>query len=246
MNVHIDLPSALQYTRIYHMAQVKAIKTRNNSRTLHKIQIAVEIQSYIMNNNLNDLPDFNNEDIMTHTGEALPVAVLRKFIQLFNHLTAVSISTILDQIYNLFKVMLKHKEFYYTAKQTCELQLDSLLYNSETRQSVYLYVCTRHVLNRPAVIQHNLRMEENLFLQNQTNKPILPSAPQLSFGDQGGDKQFQEGAHQFQEGTQEFQEGAHQFQDILDIPPAERNAFETKAVVRHLSTKRASAAQPGL
>ena len=72
-----------------------------------------------------------------------PMAVLRKFIQFFNHITTVSNSTISAQMYSDYFVMvtLKHKQSLYTVKKVCEPQLDSLLYNSEPRQSVCLSVC---------------------------------------------------------------------------------------------------------
>ena len=87
---------------------------------------------------------------------------------------------------------------------------------------------------------------------NQINIPIQPSASQSG--------PFQEGAHRFQEGAHQFQEGAHQFQEdappnyyttvdintILDIPPAQRNPFETREVARYMSMRKPSAPQPEL
>ena len=87
---------------------------------------------------------------------------------------------------------------------------------------------------------------------NRNNLPILPSAPQLRLGHQGGAQNFQEGAHHFQEGAHQFQDAPPNYyasvdiNSILEIPPAERNPFETREVVRYMSTKRPSAPQPDL
>ena len=159
--------------------------------------------------------------------------------------------------------------------------MDSLQYNSETCQSVCLYVCPRHFLNRPAsLISKSLlyicqlknptkggvtveiknaaySINESPYctreVANLINIPICPSATQSGLKHQRGAQPFQEGAHQFQEGAHQFQEGAHQFQEgapeqdappnyyttvninsILEIPPAQRNPFETREVVRYM------------
>ena len=134
------------------------------------------------------IQSFNHMPNQPHPIIQNPMAVLRKFIQFFNHITTVSNSTISAQMYSdyFLKVTLKHKHSLYTVKKVCEPQLDSLLYNSETCQSVCLYVCPRHFVNRPAVTQHSLRMEENLIPQNQVynfekiSQTRVACAPQLS------------------------------------------------------------------
>ena len=49
---------------------------------------------------------------------------------------------------NFDKAIVKHPHSLYTIKQTYELQSDPLLYNSETCQSVCLYVCLCQFLRR--------------------------------------------------------------------------------------------------
>ena len=80
---------------------------------------------------------------------------------------------------------------------------------------------------------------------NQNNLPILPSAPQLRLGHQGGAQHFQEGAHQFQDAPPDYY-ATVDINSILEIPPAERNPFETRKVHRYMSTKRPSTTQPDL
>ena len=115
--------------------------------------------------------------------------VTLKHTQFFSHMTTIFNSPISTQMTSDYfvKVTLKHTQSLHTVKRVCEPQLDSLLYNSETCQSVCLYVCPRHFVNRPAVTQHSLRMEENLIPQNQVynfekiSQTRVACAPQLWF-----------------------------------------------------------------
>ena len=72
-----------------------------------------------------------------------PIAELGNFIQFFSHMTTIFNSPISTQMTSDYfvKVTLKHTQSLHTVKRVCEPQLDSLLYNSETCQSVCLYVC---------------------------------------------------------------------------------------------------------
>ena len=83
---------------------------------------------------------------------------------------------------------------------------------------------------------------------NQVNIPNQPFVPPPEM--------FQEGANQILEGAQQFHEGARvqdappdyystvDINSILAIPPADRNAFETRAAIRYISMRKPSAPQP--